>query len=123
MTVFGWLLILGGLGWLALGVGNIGSTFMVAVNAQSEVARHAASQTSAIALLFNGLLFIFPGLVVAGIGGLLVKRGRRNVRMEEAPAGQRLPCPACAEMILVDAKVCRFCGHKAGAVNAPDKAQ
>jgi len=28
-----------------------------------------------------------------------------------APRERRYPCPQCAELILVDAKVCRFCGH------------
>lgn len=35
-----------------------------------------------------------------------------NVRswFRRAPAEKRYPCPQCAELILVDAKVCRFCG-------------
>lgn len=28
-----------------------------------------------------------------------------------APKEERYPCPQCAEMIMVQAKVCRFCGH------------
>lgn len=27
------------------------------------------------------------------------------------PKEVRMPCPQCAELIMVDAKVCRFCGH------------
>jgi hypothetical protein len=41
------------------------------VNAPTDAAREQASTSPAIALVLNGLLFIFPGLVVAGIGGLL----------------------------------------------------
>ena len=29
-----------------------------------------------------------------------------------APKGERVPCPDCAELILTDAKVCRFCGYR-----------
>lgn len=28
------------------------------------------------------------------------------------PGEHRVPCPDCAEMIMVNAKVCRFCGHR-----------
>ena len=31
-----------------------------------------------------------------------------------APKDERIPCPECAEMIMKDAKVCRFCGHRPG---------
>lgn len=29
--------------------------------------------------------------------------------------GQRRPCPSCAELVLVDAKKCRFCGESLAA--------
>jgi hypothetical protein len=28
------------------------------------------------------------------------------------PGEHRVPCPDCAEMIMVNAKVCRFCSHR-----------
>lgn len=36
-----------------------------------------------------------------------------NIRswFTRAPKEERHPCPQCAEMIMVNAKVCRFCGH------------
>jgi hypothetical protein len=125
MTVFGWLLILGGGGWAALGAMNVWTAFERAIYAESEAARNAASQTTAISMLLNGLVFIFPGLVVAGIGALVAKRaGRRRsiartTNIEPAPrraepVDARVPCPHCAEMILPAAKICRFCTRPVG---------
>ena len=31
---------------------------------------------------------------------------------QRTPREKRRPCPQCAESIVVDAKVCRFCGHR-----------
>lgn len=31
---------------------------------------------------------------------------------KRAPAQERTPCPECAELIVIGAKKCRFCGHR-----------
>lgn len=36
-------------------------------------------------------------------------------------AEERHPCPVCGEMILVDARVCRFCGEKFESAASDDK--
>jgi hypothetical protein len=77
MTVFGWLLILGGGAWAVFGAVNVWAAFQQAIFAENEAVRNAASQTTAVSLLLNGLVFIFPGLLVAGIGALVAKRAGR----------------------------------------------
>ena len=36
---------------------------------------------------------------------------------QRGPRDARMPCPECAESIVVGAKVCRFCGHR---LDAPE---
>jgi hypothetical protein len=103
MRAFGWFLLGCGLLWALAGFYNVGAFFADVVKASTDAARKDASMKTAVALLVNGLLFIFPGLVLAGIGGLLARGSRRRT--------QRLPCPHCSELILRTAKVCRFCGR------------
>ena len=110
MRAFGWILLVGGLLWAFGGVYNVGVLFMGAVKAPTDAAREQASLATGVALFVNGLLFIFPGLVVAGIGGLLARRARRR-RIGECDHTERVPCPHCSEPILRTAKICRFCGR------------
>jgi hypothetical protein len=51
------------------------------------------------------LLMCVPVLIVTTIGVILLARRRDLV------AGKRVPCPHCAELIMPQAKVCRFCGR------------
>lgn len=66
----GILLMIVGYGWAALGVANI---FMMDWANISEAA-------GGFGLMFNGLLFILPGLVVGGIGSMI--RGRSKPTTE-----------------------------------------
>jgi len=61
------VLLVVGLGWALLGVGNL---IMVAAKPG------ATEGVVAVAMMFNGLLFVLPGLMLAGIGALV--RGRRQ---------------------------------------------
>jgi hypothetical protein len=110
MRALGWILLVVGLLWAFGGVYNVGAAFMGGVNAPTDAARQQASMATAVSLLLNGLLFILPGLVVAGIGGLLARRATRR-QMAEGDDAERVPCPHCSEPILRAAKICRFCGR------------
>jgi hypothetical protein len=79
MRIFGWLLIIGGLLWTLPGILTTTAFFFAALRAPDEAALQTASTVTAISLILNGLIFVFPGLVVAGLGGLLARRqGRRR---------------------------------------------
>ena len=101
MRAFGWLLILGGGAWAVFGAVNVWTAFEQAIYAETEAARNAASQATAVSLFFNGLVFIFPGLVVAGIGALVSRAGHRRSTASTTyiePKGvdsaeARVPCP------------------------------
>jgi hypothetical protein len=51
------------------------------------------------------LLMCLPVLGVIAIGIVLL------VRRRDLVAGKRVPCPHCAELIMPQATVCRFCGR------------
>lgn len=114
MRAFGWVLIICGLLWLLIGVGNVIQHIQqFAVNAPTEAARKQASVVGAWVMTFNGIVFVFPGLVVAGIGGLLAKRSASSER-----GSRQRSCPYCTELIKLEARVCRFCGRDLPAVVA-----
>ncbi len=55
------------------------------------------------------LAIVVGGAIVLGI----VLFSRRNKQaVAEPPGAARIPCPFCAELILPEAKVCRFCGRE-----------
>jgi hypothetical protein len=49
-------------------------------------------------------------VLVAVVVVLLVSAARKK-DAAAAPADERRKCPHCAEWIMADAKVCRFCGR------------
>lgn len=56
------------------------------------------------------LMFLF--VVAAGVAASLYFLVRRFRSSTEFEAGRRIPCPFCAEMILPNAKICRYCGRE-----------
>jgi hypothetical protein len=50
-------------------------------------------------------------VVVLVVVVILVTAGRKKNEAPGAPADERRKCPHCAEWIMVDAKVCRYCGR------------
>lgn len=62
----GILLMLIGYGWAAIGAGNL---LMAEWGAMSE-------GVMVFTLIFNGLLFVLPGLIVGGLGGLMRRKGK-----------------------------------------------
>ena len=60
----------------------------------------------------NGALWFLYGFLiwpVALIHGLCLSKTREAELEDAADAGRR-PCPKCAELILREATICRFCG-------------
>lgn len=63
-------------------------------------------------------LAAYCGALLDGVGGGvqapgLLDRLFGGLRKRDAvPVDPRRPCPECAEDIKVDAKVCRYCGHR-----------
>jgi hypothetical protein len=104
------LIVLGAI-WAVIGLGDIVS--------MPWGGEHSSALLT-FGLMFNVILFVIPGLILFGIGGLL---GRNRSRPKappvlEAPAfaqlaePERKPCPHCAELIVATARVCRFCSRE-----------
>ena len=99
----GALLMIGGLIWVAIGVGNLVSMLWTTPNQETLFG---------IGPMFSVLLFVLPGLVVAGIGwGISAKRAREQPSTEAASSQDNKKCPFCSELIDYDAIVCPRCDY------------
>jgi hypothetical protein len=72
------------------------------------VAAYGAGKGFPAGRLFLCGLFVSPFLVLLGVTLVTGREPRRVVRTEE----QR--CPDCAEVVLAQAHVCRYCGYRFG---------
>jgi hypothetical protein len=104
----GTVLLVVGLIWAVLGVGNI-------VGMDWTPGPAGMKHIQAIGLMLNMLLYVLPGLVVAGIGYGIRRRKDASVSDSAEAASQSAvnsrKCPFCAEIIKLEAKVCRYCGR------------
>ena len=62
----------------------------------------------------SGLGAFFVGLLLGPIGVLIACFMGDPQRLAETQAAQggRKKCPRCAELVMADAQVCRFCGYE-----------
>ncbi len=59
------------------------------------------------------VVLVILALIIAVIVLAVYFLSRRNTQAAGASSGAgRVPCPFCAELILPEAKVCRFCGRE-----------
>ena len=99
----GALLMIAGLIFTALGVGNLIGMPWTTPNL---VTLFGLGPMSSV------LVFVLPGLVVAGIGkAISAKRAREQSSTEVASSQDNRKCAFCSELIEYDAIVCRHCDY------------
>lgn len=95
----GMVLLIVGLLWAFGGVYNIVANYD---------ATRGRENMMAFIMVMNAVIYILPGLVLAGIGVIIRQRSTAGL----------VSCPHCAEKIRPQAKVCRFCQRDVPAVPA-----
>jgi predicted lipid-binding transport protein (Tim44 family) len=116
--IFGWMFLTCGLATLALPVGT--AMYSAAfVGRQTTPGRGVgAAAGGTVATLGVGLIAFFFGAILLVIAFVLLSGGRTRATM--APFAPQATiatkqCPDCAETVMADARICRFCRHNFGA--------
>jgi hypothetical protein len=102
--MIGILLMVVGFGWAILGVANIvyGTARLASLGDTGGVG-------GGLALIFNMVLFILPGLLVGGIGTMIWAR-QRSTDEGRYNRGLLAKCPQCMGYVEMQARACKQCG-------------
>jgi len=117
--IFGWMFLTCGLATLALPVGT--AMYSAAfVGRQTTPGRGVgAAAGGTIATLGVGVIAFFFGAILLVIAFALLSGGRSRVAaaqpyVPQVTAAATKKCPDCAETVMADARICRFCRHDFG---------
>lgn len=78
------------------------------IQSQSQGSTHMNLGRTVFSTVFTGGL----NLLTPKVGGASLTKGKVTVTWVKG--GAKKKCPQCAEQVLVEAKVCRFCQHQFG---------